>query len=101
MGPRITIRLDQMGGAPCVRGLRIPVSVVLDALASMAPEEVLALHPDLEREDIPAVLQYAAAVVRGERKACTFAAASPLTATSARSTRKSAGGADGRGRTAD
>lgn len=63
--PRITIRADQMGGAPCIRGLRIPVSVVVDMVADgMGIEEILELYPDLEREDIPEALRYAAEAVR-------------------------------------
>lgn len=63
--PRITIRADQMGGAPCIRGLRIPVSIVVDMVADgMGIEEILELYPDLEREDIPEALRYAAEAVR-------------------------------------
>ena len=68
--PRITIRGDQMGGAPCIRGLRIPVSVVLDMVAEgMTPDEILVLHPDLEREDIPEALRFAAQVGVGHVEA--------------------------------
>jgi uncharacterized protein (DUF433 family) len=63
--PRITIRANQMGGAPCIRGLRIPVSVVVDMVASGMPnEEILDLYPDLEREDISEALRFAAEAVR-------------------------------------
>lgn len=63
--PRITIRSNQMGGAPCIRGLRIPVSVVVDMVASgLTVEEVLELYPDLEREDVSEALRFAAEVVR-------------------------------------
>lgn len=62
---RITVRPEQMGGAPCIRGLRIPVSVVVDMVADgMSTEQILALHPDLEREDIPEALRFAAEAVR-------------------------------------
>lgn len=62
---RITVRPDQMGGAPCIRGLRIPVSVVVDMIADgMTAEEILDLHPDLEREDISEALRFAAEAVR-------------------------------------
>jgi uncharacterized protein (DUF433 family) len=63
--PRITMRSDQMGGAPCVRGLRIPVSVVVDMVASgLSTEEILELYPDLEREDVAEALHFAAQALR-------------------------------------
>lgn len=62
---RITIDAEQMGGLPCIRGLRIPVTTVVDMIAArMSEEEILADFPDLEREDIHQALQYAAAAVR-------------------------------------
>lgn len=58
---RISIEPGKRGGRPCVRGLRIAVYDVLGWLASgMSEAEILADHPDLEREDIRACLQYAA-----------------------------------------
>lgn len=63
--PRVTIRPAQMGGTPCIRGLRIPVSVVVDMVADgMSIDAVLDLYPDLEREDAPAALKFAAEAVR-------------------------------------
>lgn len=63
--PRISLQPEQMGGAPCIRGLRIPVSVVVDMVADgMTHEEILALCPDLEREDIGEALRFAAEAVR-------------------------------------
>jgi uncharacterized protein (DUF433 family) len=57
---RITIRLDQCHGRPCIRGMRIRVVDVLEMLANGAPEvEILADFPDLEAEDIRACLAYA------------------------------------------
>lgn len=54
-----------MGGAPCIRGMRIPVSVVLDMVADgMTTEEILGLYPDLQAEDIPEALRFAAEAVR-------------------------------------
>ncbi len=48
-------------GKPCIRGTRILVSVVLDNLAAgLSPDEILASYPPLTREDIMAVLAYAA-----------------------------------------
>ena len=62
---RITVRPDQMGGAPCIRGLRIPVATVVDMVAvGMNREEILAAYPDLEAEDIEEALHYAAEAVR-------------------------------------
>ncbi len=62
---RITIRPEQMGGAPCIRGLRIPVSVILELVADGATiEEIVALYPDLERDDISEALRFAAEAVR-------------------------------------
>ena len=62
---RITITADQMGGVPCIRGLRIPVATVVDMIADgMAEEEILDAYPDLEREDIREALHFAAEAVR-------------------------------------
>jgi uncharacterized protein (DUF433 family) len=58
---RITIEPGKRGGKPCIRGLRITVYDVLDYLASgMTEGEILADFPDLEPEDIRAVLAFAA-----------------------------------------
>jgi len=57
---RITIDPEQCGGRPCIRGMRIRVSDVLDLLAEgLSRERVLAELPDLEDEDIKASLRYA------------------------------------------
>ena len=62
---RITINPNQMGGAPCLRGLRIPVSTLVDMVADgMTKEEILNAYPDLEVEDVAEALRYAAAAVR-------------------------------------
>jgi uncharacterized protein (DUF433 family) len=62
---RITVNPKQMGGVPCIRGLRIPVSSVVGMVAEgMAEEEILKAFPDLEREDIREALRYAAEAVR-------------------------------------
>ena len=54
-----------MGGMPCIRGLRIPVSTVVGMVADeMSEEEILKSFPDLEREDIHEALKYAAEAVR-------------------------------------
>jgi len=58
---RITFDPQIMGGRACIRGMRIPVSVILGQIAHGATtEEVLADYPDLEPEDIRQTLQYAA-----------------------------------------
>lgn len=62
---RITIDPDQMGGLPCVRGLRIPVSTVLGQLAAgRTRKQILADFPDLEAQDIDAALEFAAEAVQ-------------------------------------
>jgi len=62
---RITARPDQMGGVPCIRGLRIPVATVVGMLADgMTQREILAAYPDLEPEDIDEALHYAADALR-------------------------------------
>ncbi len=63
---RITFEPDKRSGRPCIRGLRITVSDVLDYLASgMTEDEILADFPNLEPDDIRAVLVFAAERVRG------------------------------------
>ena len=58
---RITIEAGKCGGRPCVRGMRIRVTDVLELLSAGASyEEILADYPDLEREDILASIEYAA-----------------------------------------
>lgn len=58
---RITIRPDQCGGRPCIRGLRIRVKDVLELLAAgVSKEEILEDYPYLEPGDIQAALEYAA-----------------------------------------
>lgn len=59
--PRITIDPAICHGQPCIRGLRYPVANVLEWLAAgMSVDEILLDYEDLEREDIQAVLSYAA-----------------------------------------
>jgi uncharacterized protein (DUF433 family) len=60
---RITTNPKQMGGVPCIRGLRIPVATVVGMVAEgMSKSEIVADYPDLEAEDIDEALWYAAAV---------------------------------------
>ena len=62
---RISVNPKQMGGTPCIRGLRIPVSTVVGMIADgMTTEEVLKDFPDLEADDIKEALRYAAEAVR-------------------------------------
>ena len=54
-----------MGGAPSIRGLRIPVATVVEMVADgMGEEGILKAYPDLEREDVREALRYAAEAVR-------------------------------------
>lgn len=65
---RITVKPEQMDGLPCVRGLRIPVTTVVDMIASgMTHHEILDAYPDLEQEDTQEALQFAAAAIREPR----------------------------------
>jgi uncharacterized protein (DUF433 family) len=62
---RITVQPDQMGGVPCVRGLRIPVATVVGMMADgMGEDEIVAAYPDLEAEDVREAIRYAAEAVR-------------------------------------
>jgi uncharacterized protein (DUF433 family) len=62
---RITVDPKQMGGVPCLRGLRIPVATVVAMIADgMSSPEILAAYPDLQPEDINEALRYAAEAVR-------------------------------------
>ena len=62
---RITVDPKQMGGLPCLRGLRIPVATVVGMIADgMSEAEILAGYPDLERDDLVEALRYAAEAVR-------------------------------------
>ena len=57
----ITIEPGKRGGKPCVRGLRMTVTDVLEYLAGgMTPDEILADFPDLTADDIRACLAFAA-----------------------------------------
>ena len=62
---RITATPEQMGGIPCIRGLRIPVATVVGMVADgMSADEILAAYPDLEADDVAESLRYAAEAVR-------------------------------------
>ena len=61
---RITIDPAQMGGVPCIRGLRIPVATVVGLVAQgMTEARIVADHPDLEAEDVRQALAFAATAV--------------------------------------
>jgi uncharacterized protein (DUF433 family) len=63
--PYITSDPGIMHGAVCLRGTRIPVSVVLDNLAGgETAEQILASYPSLKPEHIPACIAYAAELAR-------------------------------------
>ncbi len=65
---RITVEPGKCGGKPCIRGMRITVTRVLELLATYADREtLLAEYPFLEREDLQQALRYAAATVDDER----------------------------------
>ena len=62
---RVTVDPNQMGGLPCIRGLRIPVATVVGMVGEgMAEAEILNACPDLEVEDLREALRYAAEAVR-------------------------------------
>jgi uncharacterized protein (DUF433 family) len=63
---RITIDPELCHGKPCIRGMRWPVEVIIDMLGSgMSIEEILEDHPELEREDILASLNFAKLYLSG------------------------------------
>jgi uncharacterized protein (DUF433 family) len=65
---RITIDPDICHGKPCIRGLHYPVETILELLsAGMTIEEILADYDDLERQDILAVLAFAARLSQVKR----------------------------------
>jgi len=64
---RITINPEICFGKPCIRGMRWPVAIIMDLLSSgMSFSEILEDHPELEREDIMAALQYAKLTTSGK-----------------------------------
>lgn len=72
---RITFNPNILGGKACIRGMRIPVSLVINLVANgMSNDEIMAEYPDLDAADIQASLRYAAwttedSVFRPERMA--------------------------------
>jgi len=67
MFDRITFNPRILGGRACIRGMRIPVSVIVGQVAhGAAVEEILDDYPDLEPEDIQQALEYAAWLAQEE-----------------------------------
>jgi uncharacterized protein (DUF433 family) len=63
---RITINPEICHGKPCIRGMRWPVEVILDLMGSgMTQEEIVVDHPELEKEDILACLNFAKLFMSG------------------------------------
>lgn len=70
---RVTVNPERMGGKPCIRDLRVTVTMVLGQLAGgRTADEILADYPYLERKDLFAALEYAAAVV--DQRGCRWPA---------------------------
>jgi uncharacterized protein (DUF433 family) len=64
---RITFDRTVMGGRACIRGMRLPVSLIVAQIAHGASfDDILQGYPDLEREDIQQALEYAAWLTREE-----------------------------------
>jgi len=64
---RITFNPEVMGGQACVRGMRIPVSLIINLVANgMSNEKILEEYPDLEPDDIKEALQYASWLAKEE-----------------------------------
>jgi uncharacterized protein (DUF433 family) len=58
---RVTQKPDQMGGKPCIRGMRVTVGMIVGQIGSgHSIDEILADYPYLEREDVLQALRYAA-----------------------------------------
>jgi len=67
MFDRITFDVSILGGRACIRGMRIPVSLVVGQMAHGATfEEILADYPDIQREDLEQALAYAAWLAQEE-----------------------------------
>lgn len=74
MFDRITFDKKIMGGRACIRGMRIPVSLVVSLVAhGMSFTEIVSEYPDLESEDIHEALKYAAWLTQEEIHEFAFA----------------------------
>lgn len=70
---RISIDPDKMGGVPCIRDLRMPVSTIVTMVAAgMEREQILKQHPDLEAEDITEALEFAAHTLKERTTPVSF-----------------------------
>ena len=64
---RITFDKNIMGGQACIRGMRIPVSLIVNLIANNMPaKKIIQEYPDIEPEDIKEALQYAAWLTKEE-----------------------------------
>ncbi len=64
---RITFNIEIMEGQACIRGMRIPVSLIINLVANgMSSDKILNEYPDLEPEDVKEALQYASWLAREE-----------------------------------
>jgi uncharacterized protein (DUF433 family) len=62
---RITVNPAVMGGKPCIRGMRVTVGMIVEAVASgRSARDLLADFPYLEEEDIREALTYAASLAQ-------------------------------------
>jgi uncharacterized protein (DUF433 family) len=62
---RITIDPEVMGGKPCIRGMRVTVGMIVEAMAGRTVEQLLADFPYLEEPDIRQALAFAAQLAQG------------------------------------
>lgn len=63
---RITINPDVMGGKPCIRGMRVTVGMIVEAIAAdRTIQDLLVDFPYLEQDDIREALSYAASLAQG------------------------------------
>ncbi len=66
---RVAVDPNILGGQPFIRGTRIPITTIWDALAEgLSPEQVMEHYPRLSLEDIRAALEYRAAMALSPRE---------------------------------
>jgi len=62
---RVTVNAQVCGGKPCIRGTRIPIAILLDALAEgLSPEQIVDHYPSLSLDDVRAAVAYGAELAR-------------------------------------